>query len=67
MQLNLTCFSCSSLSLWGLNKKKPLTTVKPAHLGPDDANPRDAENWITAVTSLQQTDLIASGTSSTKR
>lgn len=56
---------CSSLSLWGMKKKKPLVTVRPAHTGPadsdDPAAAAEAENWITCVTSLQYTDLIASG------
>ena len=51
----------SSLSLWGLKKKKPLVTVKNAHSGADGQLSSDVESWITCVTSLQYTDLIASG------
>ena len=51
----------SSLSLWGLKKKKPLVTVKPAHSSADGQLSSDAESWITCVTSLQYTDRIASG------
>ena len=53
---NLIKFYYSSISLWGVLKKKPLLTVKNAHTGGDGK-----ENWITAVTALQNTDLVASG------
>ena len=49
-------FYYSSISLWGVLKKKPLVTVKNAHVCGEGK-----QNWITAVTALQNTDLVASG------
>jgi len=61
------CLLCSSLSLWGAMKKKPLFTLKNAH-GSRDENENGSqsleENWITAVAALHNTDLLASGTHS---
>lgn len=58
----------NSICLWGLVKKKPMVTVRNAHgrrssdAGTNGHTPSPTtENWITAVTSLQHTDLIASG------
>lgn len=56
----------NSLALWVVAKKKPLVTVQNAHGRKDgDENQNipaaSSENWITALTSLQHTDLIASG------
>ncbi|OWF42493.1 U3 small nucleolar RNA-interacting protein 2-like isoform X2 [Mizuhopecten yessoensis] len=58
----------NSISLWVVTKKKPLVMVRNAHGRPDtDVNENrhnpvtSSENWITALTSLQHTDLIASG------
>ena len=62
--LSLICLYppiCSSLAVWGVNKKKPLVTYASAHTGPEE-EPQLGENWITAVASLQHTDLVASGT-----
>ncbi|XP_069101612.1 U3 small nucleolar RNA-interacting protein 2-like [Argopecten irradians] len=55
----------NSLALWVVAKKKPLVTVQNAHGRKDgDENQNipaaSSENWITALTSLQHTDLIAS-------
>lgn len=49
-------WSCRSLSLWGVLKKKPLVTVRWAHPGGDGS-----DCWVTAVAALQHTDLVASG------
>ncbi|GFO21212.1 ribosomal RNA processing 9, small subunit (ssu) processome component, homolog [Plakobranchus ocellatus] len=49
----------SSLSLWSVLKKKPVTTVKAAHN--DTGSFAGRENWITAVSALHYTDLVASG------
>ncbi|XP_041347577.1 U3 small nucleolar RNA-interacting protein 2-like isoform X2 [Gigantopelta aegis] len=63
----------NSISLWGVMKKKPLFTVKNAHgsQNPNSAQNPDTtqnkqtsvyqENWITSISSMQYTDLIASG------
>ncbi|XP_060081368.1 U3 small nucleolar RNA-interacting protein 2-like isoform X2 [Ylistrum balloti] len=58
----------NSIALWVVAKKKPLVTFHNAH-GRDDKEDDEkihstvtsSENWITALTSLQHTDLIASG------
>ena len=51
----------SSLSLWSVMKKKPLLTLKNAHHREGSELMSTEENWITAVTALHNTDLIASG------
>ncbi|XP_067683417.1 U3 small nucleolar RNA-interacting protein 2-like isoform X2 [Haliotis asinina] len=48
----------NSVSLWSVNKKKPLTTVKQAHKTETGGY---QENWISAVVSLQNTDVVVSG------
>lgn len=45
-----------SISLWGIQKKKPLFTVPRAH-GVGSSTP----NWITAIATLVNTDIFASG------
>lgn len=47
-----------SLCLWGFNKKKPLFVVDNAH-GFDPSNGQP--NWISALSVLPNSDLIASG------
>ncbi|XP_065165035.1 U3 small nucleolar RNA-interacting protein 2-like [Atheta coriaria] len=47
-----------TLSLWGVNKKKPTASIKSAH-GIDETN--DQPLWITALAALVNTDLVASG------
>lgn len=42
-----------ALSLWSVNKKKPVYNIRDAHNG----------KWITATASLNSTDLVASGSS----
>lgn len=42
-----------TVSLWSVNKKKPIHNVRDAHNG----------KWITATASLAHTDLIATGSS----
>ncbi|XP_064605482.1 U3 small nucleolar RNA-interacting protein 2-like isoform X2 [Liolophura sinensis] len=52
----------NSLSVWSVMKKKPLICVQNAHSGePSKPGGASQENWITAVCSLQFTDLVASG------
>jgi len=47
-----------SISLWGVLKKKPLTTYAITHgMG------SSAPNWVTALAVIKNTDLIASGSS----
>ncbi len=46
------------ISLWSVMKKKPLCTVHKAH-GVDPSN--GVPNWISCVTALPMSDLIASG------
>ncbi|GBN48704.1 U3 small nucleolar RNA-interacting protein 2 [Araneus ventricosus] len=47
-----------SLLLWGTQKKKPMFKVALAH-GEDEES--EVSNWIVSVTTLQNTDLVASG------
>ncbi|KAL3852706.1 hypothetical protein ACJMK2_016324 [Sinanodonta woodiana] len=49
----------NSIAVWSVLKKKPLVLVRNAH--GESENPSLEENWISAVASLQHTDLIASG------
>ena len=58
---------CRSLSLWSIQKKKPIFTQAVAH-GMDESHveTEDIEivrkpRWITAVASLHYSDLFASG------
>ena len=63
----MACVHFSSLSVWGVMKKKPLVTVRQAHCGnnlSDDASAHataSQEHWITAVAAFQNSDLVASG------
>lgn len=48
----------SSISLWGLLKKKPLAIIPNAHgMGQSEAN------WIDSIAVVKNTDLVASGNS----
>lgn len=51
----------NSICLWSVMKKKPSVTYKNAHNGEMNGNLSHEENWISSVTSLQHSDLIASG------
>ncbi|XP_013408089.1 U3 small nucleolar RNA-interacting protein 2 isoform X4 [Lingula anatina] len=52
----------NSLSLWYVQKKKPICTVQNAHPGSEDGDPTvKNENWITSVAAIPNSDLIASG------
>ena len=51
----------ATLNVWNINKKKPILTVKDAH---DDRN--NQKSWISAVGTLKNTDLFASGSSDGK-
>ena len=46
------------LSLWSVLKKKPVSRVKRAH-GTDPSN--DEPNWVSALATLHNTDLVATG------
>merc|ERR1712107_561559 len=46
------------LAVWGIHKKKPLTLVQRSH-GTDPSN--DDPNWISALTTLRNTDTVITG------
>ena len=50
--------SSRHLSLWSVLKKKPGSRVKRAH-GTDPSN--DEPNWVSALATLHNTDLVATG------
>ncbi|AWP02685.1 U3 small nucleolar RNA-interacting protein 2 [Scophthalmus maximus] len=52
-----------SVSLWSVNKKKPLSTVKQAHGCHGDAA-LEQPHWVASVAALQNSDTVASGASS---
>lgn len=57
------CFMLlSSVSLWSVNKKKPLSTVKQAHGCHGDAG-LEQPHWVSSVAALQNSDTVASGAS----
>lgn len=47
-----------SICLWSVMKKKPIVTIKDAHPGQGLTSP-----WITSVTALVNSDLVATGSS----
>ncbi|TNN84402.1 U3 small nucleolar RNA-interacting protein 2 [Liparis tanakae] len=49
-----------SVSLWSVNKKRPLSTVKKAHGCHGDAG-LEQPHWISSVAALQNSDTVASG------
>ncbi|KAA8593377.1 hypothetical protein FQN60_009493 [Etheostoma spectabile] len=49
-----------SVSLWSVNKKKPLCTVKQAHGRHGDAG-LEQPHWVASVAALQNSDTVASG------
>lgn len=49
-----------SVSLWSVNKKKPLSTVKKAHGCHGDPG-LEQPYWVAAVAALQNSDTVASG------
>ncbi|XP_007551135.1 U3 small nucleolar RNA-interacting protein 2 isoform X1 [Poecilia formosa] len=51
-----------SVSLWGVNKKKPLGTVKQAHGCHGDAG-LEQPHWVSSVAALHNSDTVASGAS----
>ncbi|XP_072238116.1 U3 small nucleolar RNA-interacting protein 2 isoform X1 [Leuresthes tenuis] len=51
-----------SVSLWSVNKKKPLGTVKQAHGRHGDAG-LEQPHWVASVAALQNSDTVASGAS----
>uniref|UniRef100_A0A8C9YXX7 U3 small nucleolar RNA-interacting protein 2 n=1 Tax=Sander lucioperca TaxID=283035 RepID=A0A8C9YXX7_SANLU len=51
-----------SVSLWSVNKKKPLCTVKQAHGRHGDAG-LEQPHWVASVAALQNSDTVASGAS----
>jgi len=56
----VTCGEDGHVSLWNVMKKKPVCTIEKAH-GSDPAN--NDPRWISAITTMHNTDLIASGSS----
>lgn len=61
--LSLTLLNdLSSVSLWSVNKKKPLSTVKQAHGCHGDAG-LEQPHWVASVAALQNSDTVASGAS----
>ncbi|PSN50565.1 hypothetical protein C0J52_14763 [Blattella germanica] len=54
----LSCGDDGQLCVWGTMKKKPLCTVTSAH-GVSTEN--EEPNWISSITALTNTDLVASG------
>nr|XP_015814391.2 U3 small nucleolar RNA-interacting protein 2 isoform X1 [Nothobranchius furzeri] len=51
-----------SVSLWSVNKKKPLCTVKQAHGCHGDLG-LEQPHWVASVAALQNSDTVASGAS----
>ncbi|XP_074533771.1 U3 small nucleolar RNA-interacting protein 2 isoform X2 [Halichoeres trimaculatus] len=49
-----------SVSLWSVNKKKPLSTVKQAHGCHGDVG-LEQPHWVASVAALQNSDTVASG------
>lgn len=56
----------SSVCLWSVNKKKPLTTVKKAH-GCHGDDGLEQPHWVSSVAALQNSDTVASGASGCER
>lgn len=56
----------SSVCLWSVNKKKPLTTVKQAHGCHGDAG-LEQPHWVSSVAALHNSDTVASGASGCER
>lgn len=58
----------NTLYLWHISRGSPISKICPAHPPTtnaiDSATARPAVNWVTAVSGLFSTDLIASGSSS---
>ncbi|XP_057702868.1 U3 small nucleolar RNA-interacting protein 2 isoform X2 [Corythoichthys intestinalis] len=54
-----------SVCLWSVNKKKPLSTVKQAH-GCHGNVGLEQPHWVAAVAALQNTDVVASGSSNSQ-
>ena len=55
--LFFSCSFLSSLGLWSVMKKKPQALVKH-HMIPVSSS---CDHWVTSVTTLPFTDLLASG------
>ncbi|CAM4590065.1 U3 small nucleolar RNA-interacting protein 2 isoform X1 [Caretta caretta] len=51
-----------SVALWGLSKKKPLTTVRQAH-GNHGTQGLEQPYWISSVATLLNSDIVATGAS----
>uniref|UniRef100_A0A8C7TWR2 U3 small nucleolar RNA-interacting protein 2 n=1 Tax=Oncorhynchus mykiss TaxID=8022 RepID=A0A8C7TWR2_ONCMY len=54
-----------SVSLWSVNKKKPLSMVKAAH-GLHGDSGLEQPYWVAAVAALQNSDTVASGSHNSK-
>ena len=64
--LLFSCLFLSSLSLWSVNKKKPVGTVKQAHGCQGEAG-LEQPHWVSSVAALHNSDTVASGASSCER
>ncbi|CAL8337262.1 unnamed protein product [Lota lota] len=54
-----------SVSVWSVNKKKPLSTVKMAHGSFGDAG-LEQPHWVASVAALQNSDTVASGSNNSE-
>ncbi|KAM4612649.1 U3 small nucleolar RNA-interacting protein 2 isoform 2-T2 [Polymixia lowei] len=54
-----------SVSLWSVNRKKPLHTVRQAHGCYGDAG-LEQPHWVSSVAALQNSDTVASGSHNSK-
>lgn len=52
----------SSISIWTVNKKKPVSTVKKAH-GSHGNTGLEQPYWVSSVAALHNSDTVASGAS----
>ncbi len=52
----------SSISIWTVNKKKPVSTVKQAH-GSHGNTGLEQPYWVSSVAALHNSDVVASGAS----
>lgn len=55
-------FFFSAISIWTVNKKKPVSTVKKAH-GSHGNGGLEQPNWVSSVAALHNSDTVASGAS----
>jgi ribosomal RNA-processing protein 9 len=56
-EIFLSCSDDGTLCVWNVGKKRPIAQKKVAH----GKSPSGVANWISAIATLTNTDLIASG------